>query len=160
MRIVDLTIDHALAVCRRMRAEDRACLDAALGPGVEADAFAIDRWRTDGPAWAGLVAGQPEVIFGLTLATAWSCTAWLVATDRLEPHSWRNLLRFAGTVKATVLQPGTPASRGRIEAHVLSEWAGARRLADRLGLQHEGTRRAAGSGGEDIEVWAAIAPRG
>lgn len=158
MLITDLTLDHALSVCRRMRQMDRECLDAALGVGVEADAFAVDRWQSSGPAWAGLVDGCPEVIFGLNLTTGWACTAWLVATDNMRPQTWRKLLRFAGTVRQNVLAPGFQFHRHRIEAHVLADWPGAQELARHLGMQYEGTRRAAGSGGQSIEIYAAVTP--
>lgn len=155
-----MTLHHALAVCSRMRDEDRACLDAVLGPGWEAEDFAIDRHQTTGPGWALLDAsGAPVAIFGLSLSSAWSCVAWLVGTDAMTPQSWKKLLRFSRTVKANVLNPAHEHHRHRIEAHVLSRWPGAKRFAARLGMTLEGTRVAAGANGEDIGVWAVTAAR-
>lgn len=159
MQIVTMTIDHALAVCRAMRPQDSACLAAAAGPGAEAVYLAVNRYRTEGPAWAlADDDGAAVAVFGLEFTSAWAATAWLIATPALTGQSARKLLRLCGTVKANALDTSRPEGRHRIEAHVLSSWADARALVDRLGFTYEGTRRQAGAAGEDVDVWAITGP--
>lgn len=146
-----LTLDDCLHVVRRMRAEDRACVRAAMGPDVTDDVFAVNRLQTHGPAWSLLQDGEPVAVFGLSIAD-WQAVAWLVATPHVSMHSWRKLVRHARTVRSNL--PGTPVHR--VEAHVLAAWANAARFAQRLGLVHEGTRCAAGSGGEDIQTYGLV----
>lgn len=156
--IRSMTLADAVLVCERMRALDAECLDAFVGSD-DAEAFAVDRWRTNGPAWALCDArGMPCAIFGLTLHTSWMCVCWLIATDAMAPHLWRELIRHARTVHANVTDPTREQYRHRVEAHVLGTWDAARRFAGRLGFTHEGTRRAAGRGGQDIETWAIVGP--
>lgn len=156
--ISGMCLSDAVLVCGRMRELDAECLDAFLGSS-DVDAFAVDRWRTNGPAWCLTNdRGVSCAIFGLTLHTDWLCVCWLIATDDMTPHLWRELLRHARTVRANVTDSTRPQYRHRVEAHVLGHWHAARRFAGRLGFTHEGTRRAAGRGGQDIETWAIVGP--
>lgn len=154
--IRDLTLADALVVCADMRLEDAACIRAVTGqePG---EWFAVDRWRTEGPAWTLLQDGQPWVIGGLSCANGWSGVLWLVARPGLSGESWRKLIRIARKVLSVTSTPGDQY-RHRIEAHVLAGWSGAERFAQGLGLQFEGTRRAAGRRGEDVQTWVRIGP--
>lgn len=161
MQLVDLTLPLAVEVCRAMRPMDRTCIVALRG-AVYADAFAQDRMDTDGPAWALCDDAGPVLIAGLQFVSPWAATLWMLAHERandLAPtgETWRKLVRSTRTVVMNALDPSNPHARRRIEAHVLSKWAEARRLVHHLGFQHEGTLRQAGSGGEDIEIWAQVA---
>ena len=152
----DLTLADAVAVVSAMRPEDAACVRAMAGaePG---DWFAVDRWKSTGPAWALLQDGQPWAIGGLNLPNDWTGVLWLVARPGMRPHTWRKAVRATRTVLGNALDPENPLRRHRVEAHVLQGWAGASEFARRLGLQLEGVRRQAGAQGESIEVWAAVA---
>lgn len=152
-----LTLDDALHVVRRMREADRRCVRAVLGD-IEDEAFAVGRWQTTGPAWTVLQDGEPVAIGGLTLHTAWLAVPWLVATPDLRRETWRKLIRQGRTVLANASDPRHPQYRHRIEAHVLAEWPEAEAFAPRFGFVLEGTRRSAGRGGEDIQMWAITGP--
>ena len=156
MTLRDLTLADALEVCADMRPEDAACVRAVSGsePG---EWFAVDRWRTDGPAWTLLQGGQPWAIGGLSWQSRWCGVLWMVARPGLSGQSWRKLIRTARTVIAVSSTPGEQY-RHRIEAHVLAGWGGAERFAAGLGLELEGTRRAAGCRGEDVQTWVRIGP--
>jgi hypothetical protein len=145
-----LTLADALSVVSRMRERDRQCVRAAMGQASD-EAVAVGRWQTDGPAWSLWDERGPQAIGGLSFQNGWSAVFWLFATDDMRGNSWRKLIRHTRTVIANVTAPAH--GRHRIEAHVLSEWSEAREFARRLGFELEGVRRAAGAGGEDIEIW-------
>ena len=148
----EMTLDDALHVVRRMRDLDRRCVKALSG-GISDEAFAIERFRTDGPAWALDGPAGPVAICGLSLATPWAAVMWLICTPEMAQHSWGKLLRLARTVIANVTCRTHPEYRHRIEAYTLDGWEGAHALVRRLGFEHEGVRRRAGSGGENIHCW-------
>lgn len=155
--IRDLTLADALTVCSDMRQEDASCVRAVMGeePG---EWYAVDRFQTRGPAWALLQDGQPWAIGGMT-TRGWSGLLWMVARPGLTGQSWRKVLRLARTMLSVASDPVSPQYLHRIEAHVLGGWGGAERFAGRLGrLRFEGTRRAAGSRGEDVHIWAWTGP--
>lgn len=87
---------------------------------------------------------------------------WMLGHRRLDAakpvdESWRKLVRATRTVICNALDPAHEHARHRVEAHVLANWPAARRLVRHLGFVHEGTCQRAGSGGEDIEIWAQVA---
>lgn len=147
-----LSLADALEVAGSMRALDWACVRAVIG-NVGADIFAANRWQTEGPAWALVQDGRPVLMFGLSFSCAWSAVAWLVATPAVSHQSWRKLMRFAATVRANITDRTAPHFKARIEANVLAGWPEAEKFASRLGFAYEGTRKRAGSAGEDVEIW-------
>lgn len=157
VELVDLGLDDALHVVRGMRAQDRAGIEALLGD-IDDEVFAVNRWQTDGPAWCLRQDGEPVAIFGLQLPNDWTATAWLLCTPALGALSWRKLIRHSRTVAANLMDPAHQAFRHRVEAHVMAAWPEAAAFAERLGFQLEGTRRAAGRQGEDVQLWAMVWP--
>lgn len=155
--IHELTLDDALTVVRDMRERDRRCVEAMLGK-VDDEVFAVDRWQTSGPAWSLHQDGVPVAIYGLQLPNAWTAVAWLLCRPRMSGTSWRKLVRHCRTVAGNVMAPGTAAFHHRVEAYVMADWREAAAFAHRLGFEFEGTRRAAGKGGEDVQMWAMVWP--
>lgn len=155
--IHDLTLDDALTVVRDMRDADRRCVAAMLGQ-VDDEVFAVDRWQTSGPAWSLHQDGQSVAILGLQLPNAWTAVAWLLCRPCISGTSWRKLVRHSRTVAGNVMNPGNAAFRHRVEAYVMADWREAAAFAQRLGFEFEGTRRAAGKGGEDVQMWAMVWP--
>jgi hypothetical protein len=154
----ELRLEDALHVTRSMRDIDRVCIQALTG-GITDESFAMDRFNSDGPAWTVLGSdGRPVACTGLTFQTAWTGVVWLLATPGIGVHSWANVMRLARRVLRNATDPANSHYRHRVEAHTLAGWAGAADLAKRLGFVHEGTRRAAGAGGEDMHVWAMYGP--
>lgn len=155
----ELSLDDALHVARSMREIDRACIHALTG-GITDESFAWDRFNTEGPAWSILGDdGKPVACTGLSFQTAWTGVVWLLATPGIGPHSWGKVMRLARNVLSNALDPRNTHYKHRIEAHTLAAWDGAADLAKRLGFAHEGIRRAAGAGGEDMHVWAMYGPK-
>lgn len=148
-----LTLDDALFVVRRMREADRHCVRALLGD-VSDEIFALSRWQTEGPAWTLIQDGVPTAIYGLSFGTPGVATAWLVASDAMAGRSWRKVLSHSRIIAGNAFSE--PSRLHRIQASVLGGWPEAARFAERLGFQHEGTRRRAGSGGEDIQEFGLI----
>lgn len=146
--IVKLTLEDALAVAKDVRDEDRLAVTALLG-SYSPEIFAASRWQTEGPAWALFQDNEPVAIFGLSMHSPWSATAWLVAKPSMRPDSWRKLLRHCRTVAANL----NDSPLHRIEALVMEDWPAAARFAARLGFQNEGTKKAAGRRHENIQVW-------
>lgn len=151
-----LTLYDALSVANRMRDIDRAGVRALIGP-CSSEQFAISRFQSHGAAWALRFGGEPQAIGGLEFVNAWTGVLWMAAVDGMPSHSWRKLIRHTRTVMRNVLNPSTPEHRPRIEAYVLDGWEFASDFAQRMGLHYEGTRWRAGSQGENIQMWAAVA---
>jgi hypothetical protein len=152
-----LTLAEALAVVGGMREWDRRAVRALLGD-IEDEAFAVTRWSSEGPAWTANQGGAPVAIGGLQLVNAWTGVFWFLATDRIAGQTWGKLLRHTRTVISNASNPAHEHYRHRIEAYTLGGWGGAERLVERLGFMHEGVKRGAGSGGEDISTWAITGP--
>lgn len=152
-----LSLAGALIVTSDMRPEDAACVRALSGrdPG---EWFAIDRYRAPGLALEVLQDGKPWAMTGIELPSAWTAVIWLVARPGLSRHSWRKLIRQGRTVLANAADPACPEYRHRIEAHVLEGWHAAAQFAAALGFVHEGTRRQAGAGGENLQTWVRLGP--
>ncbi len=83
-----MTLADALAVTADMRPEDAACIRAVTGdePG---EWFAVNRWRTDGPAFVLEQGGQPWAVGGLALTQRWLGVLWMVARPGLTPSRSR-----------------------------------------------------------------------
>ncbi len=150
----DMTLQDALIVVADMRPEDRACVRAMCGcePG---EWLAVDRWKTDGPAWTVDQDGRPWAIGGMVFINDWTGLLWMMARPGMRAQTWRKVIRLARMVM-TVLEPSHPLHRHRVEALVLDGWTGAQALADRLGLVLEGTRQAMGSNRESVQMRAAV----
>lgn len=160
LAIVDLQLCHVLQVVHVMRPEDAACVRAATGD-LDLDGFAVNRFQAYGPAWALVDADQSRAwaIGGLQLVNDWTGVLWIVASEGMPSESWRKLTRKARTLLTNACDPAHPLYLHRVEAHVLASWSAARRFASKgLGLELESVKRAAGSGGEDIEVWTRVGP--
>lgn len=151
-----LTLADTMAVVSRMRDRDRQCVRAVLGD-VPDDVFAVNRWQAHGPAWSLWQEG-PVAVGGLAFVNDWTAVLWLVAIGEMRGESWRKLIRHTRTVLGNVTDRANPNFRHRVEAHVLRGWGEASQFAQRLGLELEGVRRAAGSSGEDIEIWTKVNP--
>ena len=156
-RFEELTLAHSLSVVTAMRPLDRACVFALLGE-VSDDAFAVNRWQSNGPAWALVAEGKALAIGGVSLPNEWTGVMWLVVRDGLPLETWRKLMRQTRTVISNALDPANSVHRHRLEAHVLESWGDAQKLVRGLGFEFEGTRRAAGRGGENIQQWAIVGP--
>lgn len=154
----ELQLADALHVISHMRDRDRAGFRAALGE-LSDDELAVGRFQAYGPAWAMDVDGETVAIGGIHLANDWLGVMWLVMVDGVPLESWRKLLRQTRTVIANALDPANEHGRRRIEAHVMADWPEAQQLVKRLGFRLEGTRRCAGSGGEDMQMWAIVKER-
>ncbi|MGJ7484340.1 GNAT family N-acetyltransferase [Variovorax sp. LT2P21] len=148
--IQQLTLADAVLVASGMRLEDRGCIEAIVG-ACDAEVFAVNRWQTDGAAWALYQDGRPVAMFGLLKLNPWTLNAWLVATPAMAPQSWKKLLRFSRTVRGNALK----ATR-RIECTVLSTWVRAAGFAEALGFELEGIKRGGAKGGEDILLYAIV----
>lgn len=163
IRFEDLTLPAAIEVCRSMRPRDADSLRALLGT-LEADSFAVSRWQTDGPAWVMCDEQGPLAIGGLEFRAPWVGCLWFLAHRRVDDmapthETWRKLMRHTRTVIANAIDPSNPHARRRVEAHVIGDWSSASRLVRHLGLEREGICRCAGSGGEDLEIWACVSGR-
>lgn len=151
IEVCKLTLADALLVVGDMGENDRIALRAVLG-AVGDEPIAVSRWQTEGPAWTLLADGAPIAIFGLSMNTKWSATAWLISTPAMHGDSWRKLIRHCRTVLFNM--KSSPIHR--IEAHVLAGWDEAERFVKHLGGTLEGTRRKAGKDGQDVQIWSFV----
>jgi RimJ/RimL family protein N-acetyltransferase len=149
-----MSLDHARAVCLRMRESDRRVISTMRFQFNEWD-FALDRFETDGLKVAALAGdGQPVAIGGLTLTSPGVWTAWLVGTAR-----WREVtleaVKFARATLARLLE----FDAHRIQAHIAAEDAGARKYAEYFGFKYEGTLEQHRADRGDLAVYAIVRQR-
>lgn len=152
-----MALAHVMHVARIMRPLDIAGIRAFLGD-IEPDELAVDRWSTNGPAWSVIDSGVPVAVGGLTFTSEWSAVAWFIASQSMRSQSWRKAVAHTRTVLAKAADPSFEHYKHRIEANVLADRPEAQRYAKHLGFVYEGTRRAAGRHGEDMQVWAIVGP--
>lgn len=156
MKLEELTLADTLSVVRRMRPRDRECVRELLGEVTDED-FAIDRFRSYGPAWTLKDEhGTAWAVGGLSLVSGWTGILWLVVAEGMQLQSWRKLVRHTRTIILNALDPANELGRHRVEAHILSSWPEAQAFIQQVGMVCEGTRYAAGSSGADIQVWAML----
>ncbi|APW37164.1 hypothetical protein RD110_08095 [Rhodoferax koreense] len=140
-----LTLSAAVYVAHHMREMDRECL-RAVSTITDPEVFGLNRWQTDGAAWALFdTFNEPVAIGGISQHVPWCGTAWMVATDAMQPASWKKLIRHSRKVFRNAAK-----SIPRIEAQVLAGWAEADVFARSLNFELEGVRRRAGRDGQDI----------
>ena len=112
------------------------------------EAFAINRWQTDGAAWHFLQDGQPVVMGGVAQVNAWTGVAWMVSAKGVTPESWKKLIRFSRKVFANAAH-----EYQRIEAHVLQGWSQAEKYAPKMGFTFEAPRYRAARDGRNVLVF-------
>jgi len=157
IEVRSMTLADVMSVVQRMRPLDIAGITATAGD-IELEAFAVNRWQTDGPAWTVVDDGLPVAVGGLNFHTDWMSVAWFIATKDMHGQTWRKVVRHTRKVFARAIDPNFDLYRHRIEAHILADWPQARRFAESFGFVYEGTRRSAGQRGEDIQTWAITGP--
>ena len=113
-----LTLDAALYIVRNMRPENRESMMQGL-PDMSPETFAINRWQTDGAAWALFQDGVPVAMGGIAMALPWLGVAWFVVASGINRNSWKKLLRFSRRVFANArktiprIEDARPARAGR-----------------------------------------------
>lgn len=148
MELRALSLVAAVSIATRMRAMDWECL-RAVTTIESAEVFGLNRWQTDGAAWALFNdLGEPVAMGGLSQSVPWVATAWMVATDAMDTASWKKLVRHSRTVFRNAAK-----AIPRIEAHVLHGWPEAEKFASMLKFELEGTRYRAGRNGQDIRTY-------
>ncbi len=145
MEMRALSLAAAVHVANNMRQLDADCLEAATTI-TNPEVFGLNRWQTEGPAWAlHDKSGRPIAMGGISMHVPWSGTAWMIATDHMTPSSWKKLVRHSRTVFHNAAK-----TIPRIEAHVLRSWTEADKFARSLKFELEGVRYRAGRNGQDI----------
>lgn len=145
MELRTLTLAAAVYIACNMRQMDRECLRVATAI-EDPEVFGMNRWQTDGAAWSlHDDDGVPIAMGGLSLHVPWIGVAWLVATDRMTPASWKKLVRHSRTVAKNAAK-----AIPRIEAHVLKDWTEADKFARSMGFELESERHRAGREGQSI----------
>lgn len=145
-----LTLESSLHVCKNMRALDLNCLQTVMGD-ISIEAFAIDRWRTDGAAWAFYQDGVPVVIAGISSSVPWLGVAWMVSTDNVTAQSWKKIIRFSRNVFRNAIQ-----RYQRIDAFVLETWPDAKKYAEKVGFKQVNVRERVGREGQSVLDFAII----
>lgn len=145
MEMRTLTLAAAVHVASNMRQTDVDCLTAATTI-TDPEVFGLNRWQTDGAAWAlHDDNGKPIAMGGISQVVPWCGTAWMVTTDEMDSASWKKLMRHSRKVFFNAAK-----TIPRIEAHVLRSWAEADKFARSLKFELEGVRYRAGRNGQDI----------
>lgn len=145
MELRTLTLASAVYVASHMRQMDWECL-RAVTTIEDAEVFGLNRWQTDGAAWAlHNDDGVPIAMGGISQVVPWIGTAWMVATEQMDAASWKKLVRHSRKVfqNAAKVIP-------RIEANVLKSWAEADKFARSLKFEFEGEKHRAGRDGQSI----------
>jgi hypothetical protein len=128
-------------------------------PGMSDEQFAVNRWQTDGAAWTlANDAQQPVAIGGISFQSSWCGVFWFIATPAIKRKQWEIAIRALDTALQRAQDPTNPNFKRRLEAYTLSGWSAAERFAASR-FAFEGTKRGAGSRGEDILMWARVADK-
>lgn len=147
--IVNMTIDHALYVCRRMRTIDFKEV-MAMRWDESADQFALDMYQSPGPSFTALNAsGVPVAIGGVVLHTPKVGTAWLVGTEDFNHVGLSVTRQFRDMIK-TLLST---------ELHRIQAWSAcfhekAHQWLERCGMTRGEPIRALGKQGEDFYLYS------
>lgn len=145
-----LTLDAAIYIARNMRPENRDSMLQGL-PDMSPEAFAINRWQTDGAAWALFQDGTPVAMGGIAMTLPWLGVAWFVVAEGITRDSWKKMLRFSRTVFANARK-----TIPRIEAQCVDGWAMAEKYAKSVGFQYEFTRERAARDGRGIKSFVIL----
>lgn len=139
-----LDLKAALHICENMRESDAESIRIMTG-GFGVNSFAINRWQTEGAAFAFYQDGIPVCMGGLALSTPWSAVAWMVSTEGISDDSWKKIIRFSRKVL------GNAALKyRRIDAACLGTWPAANRYAKKMGFSRPVERLNAGRDGQTI----------
>lgn len=145
MEIRTLTLASAVHVACNMRERDRECLEAVTMI-TDPEVFGLNRWQTDGAAWAMFNdAGEPIAMGGISQLVPWVGTTWIVATNDMDVRSWKKLVRHSRKVLHNAAK-----TIPRIEAYVLESWYEADKFARSMGFEFESERKRAGRDGQSI----------
>lgn len=145
-----LSLEASLHICRNMRPADLRCLQAVMGD-ISIESFAIDRYQTNGAAWAFYQSGEPVVMAGISSSVPWLGVAWMVSTEGVSADSWKKIIRFSRNVFRN-------ASRKyqRIDAFVLETWPEAKKYAGKVGFKQVNVREKVGRDGQNVLDFAII----
>jgi hypothetical protein len=91
-QIVTATIEHACALCPRVREAD---IEEFHATGMTVDAVLSDGLKVSTYAWAGLIDGEVACIFGVASPSVLSGEGvpWMVGSDLLDLHAHAFLRR-------------------------------------------------------------------
>lgn len=145
-----LNLAAALHICHHMRQLDKDCLEATIG-GFSPDSFAINRWQTDGAAWAFYQDGVPVLMAGIEQRVPWMGVAWMVSTDAVTTDSWKKIIRFSRNVFRNA-----SLRLQRIEAYAIETWPDATRYPKLFGFKQVNVKEKAGKGGQNVIEFAII----
>jgi hypothetical protein len=146
-----MTLADALYVCEQLRPVDHWAIGALAGE-LSGEQVAVSLWEGAARAWCLEHDGRPEAVLGLEIEKAGVLRWWFMATaDAPLKKRAREIVRFARSAVDSVLRAD---GVHRVQAYVLEDWVGAVRLAEAIGLEHEGRMRHYGNAGEHVLIMA------
>lgn len=121
---------------------------------IDCERLAINRFEAPGRKWAFYdhEQGVPHSIIGLEQDRGPGILTWWMMTTALTEKHGLSIARFGRSAVRGLFAAG---ECHRIQAFVLADWPEACKLAETIGLRHEGVMRASGLGREDIAIYAA-----
>jgi len=142
-----LSLEAALYIAKSMRESNRESMFQSI-PEISMEAFAINRWQTEGAAWAFFQEGIPVAMGGIVTTTPWVGVAWFAATEDVSRDSWKKIIRFCRKVFGNASK-----TIPRIEAQCVEGWEMADKFARQVGFKYEFTRERAARDGRGIKSY-------
>ena len=151
--LADPCLTDFLYVCDNLAEDEQRQFVALSGQPFDADEAAISCHMAPGPKWVMLAEdGKPLAVGGYTLIRKGVWQSWMLAPESSWESHGQEITGYVNEVRKGMLKQGH-----RLQTLVLSDRAKARAWYGRIGLEHEGTLRAYGANGEDIEMYSTIA---
>lgn len=152
--IVDMTLEHALYVCRNLKKLSSETIEATRFT-YEPQEFAISRFTTDGLKLTALAKdGTPVGIGGMQLTSPNVWTAWVCGTNRW--HECANEIVWA--CRKTIKSMMKTDDCQRIQAMCLADDAGAKRFLEIVGLHWEDDKQRMRKDGGAMSFYSVVKP--
>ncbi len=150
--LADPCLTDFLYICDNLPEDEQRQFAALSGVPFDADNAAINCQLAPGPKWVMLAEdGKPLAVGGYSQIRKGVWQSWMLAPESSWESHGTEITEHVNTVRKQMQKQGH-----RLQTLVLSDRAKARAWYGRIGLEHEGTLRAYGANGENIEMYSTI----
>jgi len=151
-QVVQPSLTDYIYICDNLPADEIEQIAAMTGQVFDPDEAAINCHLVPGPKWLIIdEEGRPLVVGGCMQLRKGVWQTWMLVPDMTWETHAREVTEIVLSLQKQMQEQGH-----RIQTLVLSSRERARTWYGTLGLEHEGTLRAYGTGGEDFEMYSTV----